>query len=138
MRKQKLKDIPVYTEQPHPLEFLRLYLIPETYTVNAPRKSANDSLYIPSNPNPALLSASSEPRITARPTLEKPEPLEGQIAYFKRRIQERIQLAIAEAWSATKAFGRGVVRWLAWRVLMPLSVMASIWVPSVTPAELPW
>lgn len=115
-----------FTPVDQPTNFPRLYFIPDTYEVHAPRRSANDSAYMP----PAVSQATIE-RTTTRK--KKREPI---IRGFIRRKKQAIRQARDRAWEAAKAFGRSVVRWLAWRVFLPLSVITSFWVSVAKPAEL--
>jgi hypothetical protein len=104
-----------------PKAFLRLYFFPETVTVQAPRQSSNDSHY--------------QQAVPVQRTMR--QKFESLIQDFIRRRKEAITHSLDTAWQAVKAFGRAVVRWLAWRVFLPLSIIASIWMPYVNPAELP-
>ena len=122
---RRIKQIFIPIDQP--TDFPRLYFIPETREVDGPRRSANDTYYRP----PVILQP-------IRKTVPAPK-VERQnfIQLFIQRQKENFYLACEEAWSATIFFGRTVVRWLVWRVILPLSVMACLWIPSIHPMDLP-
>jgi hypothetical protein len=117
---EKIKQAFIVMEQP--VSFQQLYPISETTTAQGPRKSSHDRLY----QQPCNFHKLSQLNCGSVP--------QGYI----RRKRNAIRLALDTAWKETKVFGRAVVRWLAWRVFLPLSVIASIWVPLANPAELPF
>jgi hypothetical protein len=102
-----------------PTNFPRFYLIPETSTLQIPNPASNNPRYRQSPP-----------------TRIKP-PQETKIQKFFRHEKEIFQEACADTWSAIKAFGRSVVRWLVWRIFVPLSVVCALSSQLVSPAELP-
>jgi hypothetical protein len=114
---EKIKQVFIPVNQPE--GFPRLYFIPETITVQAPRQACNDPSYRPS--------------VAPQPIRQQ----ETKIQKFIRQVMEIFQEACADAWSAIKAFGRSVVRWLVWRVFVPLSVVCALSSQLVSPMELP-
>ena len=106
-----------------PRSFPRLYFIPETITFDAPNQAIKDPFY------QRDLTPVKQQSLR-RPQLPKP-------AKYLQQLRARFYHLRARAWSALKAFGRRVVRWLAWRVVLPLSVLCAVWIPYVSPAELP-
>ncbi len=114
---EKIKQVFIPVNQPE--GFPRLYFIPETITVQAPRRACNDPSY--------------RPPVTPQPIRQQ----ETRIQKFIRHEKEIFQEACADAWSAIMAFGRSVVRWLVWRVFVPLSVACALSSQLVSPAELP-
>ena len=115
---EKLKQVFIPVNQPK--NFPRLYFIPETIHADAPNQASNDPLY---QQVPA--------RVYRRRWMQIPRP----IRYF-RQLRARFYKRCADAWSALKEAGRRVVRWLVWRVVLPLSVLCAIWLPFANPAEL--
>ena len=103
-----------------PKNFPRLYFIPETKTVQAPRQSSNDPYYRQAAPVQRI----------------RRQKRESIIQRYIRRRKEAIRSALERAWAEVKAFGRSVARWLAWRVFLPLSIIASLWIPAGNPANL--
>jgi hypothetical protein len=122
---KKIKQVFIPINQPE--GFPRLYFIPETITVHAPRHACNDSSYRP--------PVAPRPIAKTQPTRKKER--ETKIQKFIRQEKEIFQEACADAWNATKRAGRATVRWLAWRVFLPLSVASMFWIPFGNPAELP-
>jgi hypothetical protein len=114
---EKIKQVFIPVNQPE--GFPRLYFIPEAITVQAPRQACNDSSY--------------RPPIAPRPIHQE----ETKIQKFIRNEKEIFQEACADAWAAIKAFGRSVVRWLVWRIFVPLSVVCALSSQLVSPMELP-
>ena len=122
---KRIKRVFIPVDQP--TDFPRLYFIPNTQEVTAPRRSANEGCYrSPVVPRPIKQSIPT-PKVKRKNFIQR----------FIQRQKEKLHLACEKAWSATKSFGRSVVRWLAWRVFMPLSVIASLWVPSIFSMDLP-
>ena len=122
---EKIKQVFVPVNQPE--GFPRLYFIPETITVQAPRQACNDPSYRP--------LVAPQPTAKTQPTRKKKR--ETIFQKFIRQEKEIFQEACADAWSATKAFGRSVVRWFVWRIFVPLSVVCALSSQLVKPAELP-
>jgi hypothetical protein len=116
---ERIKQASIPVNQP--VVFPHLYLIPETVTVQASWQSANDPHYW----QPAPIQNINR------------QKHESFIQRFVRRRREAISRRLDAAWQEVKAFGRAVVRWLVWRVFLPLSIIASLWIPVVNPAELP-
>lgn len=113
----KLKQAFVPVNQP--INFPRLYFIPETTTLPSQRPASNTPYYHQSQPT----------RITA--------PQEAAFRKSVRIEMEVFQKACADAWAAIKALGRATVRWLARWVVLPLSIACIFWIPFAGPAELP-
>ena len=112
----KLKQAFVPVNQP--INFPRLYFIPETSTLPAQHPASNDPRYHQSQPTP----------ITS--------PQEPAFRKYARTNMEVFQKACADAWAAIKALGRALVRWLARWVVLPLSVASALYIPSIHPMEL--
>jgi hypothetical protein len=112
----KLKQVFVPVNQP--INFPRLYFIPETTLLQGTRQASNDPLYHQSQPT----------RITS--------PLEAAFRKHARIKMEIFQEACAYAWAAMKAIGRATVRWLARWVVLPLSVASALYIPSIHPMDL--
>jgi hypothetical protein len=130
---KRLKEIFIPVNQP--IHFPRLYFIPDTYEVDAPRRSANDPSYRPpAVPEQFRTSSTIE-------KLKRESFIQGYIRRRKEAIRQTLHQAIPLArlilWGALKAFGRSVVRCLARWVFMPLSVAACLSVPSIYPMGLP-
>ena len=121
---EKIKQVFIPVNQPE--GFPRLYFIPETITVHAPRQACNDPSYRP--------LVAPQPAAKTQPTRKKER--ETIIQKFIRQEKEIFQEACADAWNATKRAGRATVRWLAWRVFLPLSVASTLYIPSIHPMEL--
>jgi hypothetical protein len=113
---EKLRQVFIPVNQPE--GFPRLYFIPETITVQAPRQACNDPSY--------------HPPVAPQPIRQQ----ETKVQKFIRHEKEIFQEACADAWNATKRAGRATVRWLAWRVFLPLSVASTLYIPSIHPMEL--
>ena len=115
MLKQVLKPVN------QPKNFSRLYFIPETIHVEGPNQASNDPRYqqVPTRVHPRLW-------------IQIPRPIR-----YVRQLRALFYKRCAETWSALKEAGRRVVRWLAWRVVLPLSVLCAMWLPFANPADLP-
>ena len=92
----------------------RLYPIPETHYVRRQR-AANHHIYAIPEPKPA-------------------NPPTHQPGYWAREV-EKFSAAGRQAWSDIEAIGRRLVRWLMWRVIVPLALMSTLWVAYAAPAE---
>jgi hypothetical protein len=66
-----------------------------------------------------------------------PEPYSQHQATKLRGFLSQARQAISAVWAQLKAFGRELVQKIFWRVILPLSVACALWVPVVSPAELP-
>ena len=102
-----------------PINVPRLYLFPATHPVSAPRRASNDPL--------SEQSLTHHQRTHCETVLER----------FLRQEKEHLRTACADAWTAAKAAGRAAVRWIFWRVVVPLAVIASLYISFANPAELP-
>jgi hypothetical protein len=102
-----------------PSNFPRFYLIPDTTTAPIQRPASND---------PTFHQCS--------PTHIKP-PQETLLHKFLRQETEILQKTCADAWAALKQAGRDTVRFLAWWVILPLSVASMFWIPIGNPTALP-
>ena len=92
-----------------------LYRLPTTHYVRRQR-AANHHIYA-----------------IQAPTLESlPTPRPG---YWAREMA-KFRAALSQTWSNLKAMGRRLVRWLMWRVAVPLAVLSCLWVAYAEPAEL--
>jgi hypothetical protein len=112
-----LKQVFIPVNQP--TNFPRLYFLPETKILNTLQQASND---------PAFHQI--------LPTRIRPH----QGSFIRRciyQLQARALQACGDIWMELKAVGRAMVRWLAWRLVLPLSVACSLWIPVVNPAELP-
>ena len=104
----------------------RLYFLPRTHYVQRQR-AANSPQY---NPRPKAEMFDYEATSTE-------PPHENWLQAMLRRELEMFQEACADAWTGLKQAGRSVVRWLAWKVMFPLSIACAIWIPAVSPMKLP-
>ena len=102
-----------------PINVPRLYLFPDTHPVPAPRRASND------------------PRSEQSLTHHQRTHFESGLERFLRQEKERLHQTCADAWTAAKAAGRATARWIFWRVVVPLAVLSSLWIPFANPAELP-
>ena len=124
------RAILAFVPNDQPTDFPRFFLIPETTTLPNTLPASNDTFYHPpQRPTPILKNT------------ERPSPVkaaqDGYMARFVQRENERFMYLCTSAWEAATFMGRAVVRWLAWRVVLPLSVACALWVPIGNPAELP-
>lgn len=115
---QKREEAYMPTNQP--ANFPTFYTIPETRYVRRLYRAANRPFYH---------HVSNATRIT---------PEKARSPSFIALLKQRIGQYFRETWSRLKQLGRNIVRWLAWRVVLPLSVVCAIWIPYVNPAELPY
>jgi hypothetical protein len=124
------KIIQAFIPVNQPKNFPRLYFIPDTTTVEAPRQASNDTGYHPLQ-NARHTHIRPQPKLTSGFRLNVPRPIN-----YIRQMKARFHQRCSEFWSEMKAAGRRAVRWLVWRILVPLAVLASLSIPIVTPAEL--
>jgi hypothetical protein len=117
LKKTEQACVPV--NQPAPNAFPYFYLIPQTSAVHTPRPASND---------PTFHQCS--------PTRIKP-PKETLLHKFLRQEKEILQETCADAWTVSKQAGRDTVHFLAWWVILPLSVASMFWIPIGNPAVLP-
>jgi hypothetical protein len=103
-----------------------LYLLPQTHYVQRQR-AANSPEYRPT----------PQPDIAHHRATRIEHPHENWLQAILRREVEVLQEAIADFWRALKQAGRDMVRWLAWKVVFPLSVASSLSVTSIHPMDLP-
>jgi hypothetical protein len=109
-----------------PTTWPRLYFLPQTHYVQRQR-AANSPEY---NPRP-------QPVIAHHRATRIEHPHETQLQRFLRQEMEILQEVIADIWIAIQQAGRDMVKWLAWKVIFPLSVACAIWVPMGNPMDLP-
>ena len=109
-----------------PTNFPRFFLIPETTTLRNTKPAINDFVY-----------RTLQRPVTILESIKK-IPRETYIQRFIRRENEKFMQIVNDAWTGIKRVGRAIVRWLVWRVMMPLSVGCALWIPIVNPAELPF
>jgi hypothetical protein len=102
------------------------FILPQTHYVQRQR-AANSPEYRP-KPQPDIAH-----HRTARTTY----PHENWLQAILRREVEILQEAIADIWIVVQEAGRAMVKWLAWKVVFPLSVACAIWVPIGNPMDLP-
>lgn len=102
-----------------PSNFPRLYFIRRTKQLQNRRRGANDPRY-----QQPILPAIHTPRETI-------------VGNFIRQEKEIIRDFTSNLWSATKAWCETAIKWIFWRVILPLSVVCAFWIPAGSPAELP-
>ena len=100
-----------------PAVFPRLYFIPPTETLPFLFSPANDPVYHYS-PCPAPVS-------------------ENPVQRFIRQEKELLLQVVADARAAIIAAIRAAIHWLFWHIIVPLAVIASLYVSFANPAELP-
>ena len=109
------------TEQPQEPSVLpssncgHLYRLPTTHYVRRQR-AANHHIYVIPKPK------------SASPPTHRP-------GYWAQEV-DKFSAAARQAWSDIEAIGRRLVRWLMWRVILPLAVLSCLWVAYAEPAEL--
>lgn len=115
LRKQEEVLLPVH----QPINFPTFHLIPETEYVRRKRRASNQPSY--------------HQQRTPTPFQHPAAKLQRFITLLKQCLRQHC----TGTWSRLKQLGRDTVRWLAWRVVLPLSVLCAIWVPLANPSELP-
>jgi hypothetical protein len=105
-----------HTLENQPREWPRFYLFPSTVFIALRLTPANDPLYY--TPSPALVS-------------------ENPVQRFIQQRKEDLQRLVADTCKAIITSIRATIRWLFWHVIVPLAVIASLWIPFGNPSELP-
>jgi hypothetical protein len=102
-----------------PTDFPTFHLIPDTGPVRRKRRACNQPSY-------------HQQRTPTHNQKQDKNPL-GFIA----RQKEKVRQAITTVWEKLKAFGRAIVRWLAWKVFLPLSIACALSSQFANPSNLP-
>lgn len=87
----------------------------------APRQSSNDPCYREAKVPVQSLHRRRHETVIQRISSESTGVFQGTVKHV---------------WAGLKGFGRSIVRWLVWQVFLPLSIIASLWVPVGNPANL--
>jgi len=98
-------------------DFPRLYFLPVTDTLTQRLNPANDPLF---HYSPCPIPLRKHP-----------------IQRFIQQRKEDLQRLVADTCTAIITSIRATIRWLFWHVIVPLAVIASLWIPFGNPSELP-
>ena len=101
-----------------PINFPTFHPIPDTGYVRRTGRACNSANYH-RQPSPTHIQRTAAKSI-------------GFIARQKQLFRQYC----TDTWARLKQLGRDTVRWLTWRVVLPLSVLCAIWIPFANPAEL--